>query len=216
MSGKIFVALAGNIGTGKSTAAEIIADHFDFDLYCEPVLENRFLRPYYKDMKRWSFTLQMEFLFKRLEHHDTIERARQSCVQDRSLIEDPEVFAKYLHGLGHMTDDELALYYDYFQHMNKSARQPDKLILLHTPDINVLLRRIAQRGREEESGITGTFLKGLNNYYEGFAEVARAKYELDVLVLDVTSRDIRKGEGRDWFIDQATAFFADRRQSSLF
>ncbi|MEC9397131.1 MAG: deoxynucleoside kinase, partial [Myxococcota bacterium] len=152
MSGKIFVALAGNIGTGKSTAAEIIADHFDFDLYCEPVLENRFLRPYYKDMKRWSFTLQMEFLFKRLEHHDTIERARQSCVQDRSLIEDPEVFAKYLHGLGHMTDDELALYYDYFQHMNKSARQPDKLILLHTPDINVLLRRIAQRGREEESG----------------------------------------------------------------
>ncbi|MEC9398880.1 MAG: hypothetical protein VX475_14725, partial [Myxococcota bacterium] len=67
-----------------------------------------------------------------------------------------------------------------------------------------------------ESGITGTFLKGLNNYYEGFAEVARAKYELDVLVLDVTSRDIRKGEGRDWFIDQATAFFADRRQSSLF
>lgn len=216
MSGKIFVALAGNIGTGKSTAAEIIADHFDFDLYCEPVLENRFLRPYYKDMKRWSFTLQMEFLFKRLEHHDTIERARQSCVQDRSLIEDPEVFAKYLHGLGHMTDDELALYYDYFQHMNKSARQPDKLILLHTPDINVLLRRIAKRGREEESGITGTFLKGLNNYYEGFAEVARAKYELDVLVLDVTSRDIRKGEGRDWFIDQATAFFADRRQSSLF
>jgi deoxyadenosine/deoxycytidine kinase len=216
MSGKIFVALAGNIGTGKSTAAEIIADHFDFDLYCEPVLENRFLRPYYKDMKRWSFTLQMEFLFKRLEHHDTIERARQSCVQDRSLIEDPEVFAKYLHGLGHMTDDELALYYDYFQHMNKRARQPDKLILLHTPDINVLLRRIAQRGREEESGITGTFLKGLNNYYEGFAEVARAKYELDVLVLDVTSRDIRKGEGRDWFIDQATAFFADRRQSSLF
>jgi deoxyadenosine/deoxycytidine kinase len=216
MSGKIFVALAGNIGTGKSTASEIIADHFDFDLYCEPVLENRFLRPYYKDMKRWSFTLQMEFLFKRLEHHDTIERARQSCVQDRSLIEDPEVFAKYLHGLGHMTDDELALYYDYFQHMNKSARQPDKLILLHTPDINVLLRRIAQRGREEESGITSTFLKGLNNYYEGFAEVARAKYELDVLVLDVTSRDIRKGEGRDWFIDQATAFFADREQSSLF
>ena len=214
MSGKIFVALAGNIGTGKSTASEIIADHFDFDLYCEPVLENRFLRPYYKDMKRWSFTLQMEFLI--LEHHAPIERARQSCVQDRSLIEDPEVFAKYLHGLGHMTDDELALYYDYFQHMNHTARQPDKLILLHTPDINVLLRRIAQRGREEESGITSAFLKGLNNYYEGFAEVARGKYELDVLVLDVTSRDIRKGEGRDWFIEQVAAFLTDNKQSSLF
>ncbi len=206
MAPKFFVALAGNIGTGKTTASEIIAEACSFDMYCEPVVENRFLKPYYNDMERWSFTLQMEFLLKRLEHHTLIERAPRSCVQDRSLIEDPEVFAKYLHGLGHMTDNELALYYDYFKRMHAQARQPDKVILLHTPDIHVLLRRIDQRGREEERGITPSFLRGLNNYYEGFAEVARTKYDLEVLQLDVTSRDIRRGEGRTWFIERVGEF----------
>lgn len=207
MRPRLFITLAGNIGAGKTTAAEIIADHFDFTLFCEPVVENRFLRRYYADMPRWSFTLQMEFLLKRLEHHAQIERAPGSCVQDRSLLEDPEVFAKYLHGLGHMSDDELALYYDYFQRLNHQTRQPDKVVLLHTPDVNVLLKRINQRGRQEERGITGTFLRGLNNYYEGFAEVARSKYDLDVLCVDVTDRDIRRGEGRQWFLDQLEAFF---------
>lgn len=206
MAPKLFVTLAGNIGAGKTTAAEIIASQFDFELYCEPVVENRFLRAYYKDMKRWSFTLQMEFLHKRLEHHAQIERAPRSCVQDRSLIEDPEVFAKYLHGLGNMTDDELALYYDYFQRLNAHARQPDKVVLLHTPDVNVLLKRINARGREEERGLTSNFLRGLNNYYENFAEVAQQKYDLDVLEVDVTELDIRKGPGREAFIEQVTAF----------
>ena len=197
MAHKHFIALAGNIGTGKTTAAELIADHFDHDLFCEPVVDNRFLGLYYNNMERWSFTLQMEFLLKRIEHHVEIERARSSCVQDRSLIEDPEIFAKYLHGLGNMTDDELALYYDYFQRLNAQARQPDKVILLHTPDVNVLLRRIAQRGREAERSITSTFLKGLNNYYENFLDVAQKKYGLDVHMVDVTSLDIRKGSGRE-------------------
>ena len=91
MAPRHFIALAGNIGTGKTTASELIADHFDYDLFREPVVDNRFLGPYYGDMKRWSFTLQMEFLFKRIDHHSEIERARTSCIQDRSLIEDPEL-----------------------------------------------------------------------------------------------------------------------------
>lgn len=213
MRHKTFIALAGNIGTGKTTAAELIAEHFGYELLCEPVVDNRFLRTYYQDMRRWSFTLQMEFLLKRIEHHAHIERAPQPCVQDRSLIEDPEVFAKYLHGLGNMTDDELALYYDYFQRMNATARQPDKLLLLHTSDVNVLLRRIAQRGREEERGITTAFLKGLNNYYEGFAEVARRKYTLDVRTIDVTTLDIRRGEGRARFLSEVEGFVQERARS---
>ena len=87
---KTFVALAGNIGTGKTTAAELITNHFGFDLFMEPVVENRFLRLYYHEMTRWSFTLQMEFLLKRIEHQAQIERLHRSCVQDRSLIEDPD------------------------------------------------------------------------------------------------------------------------------
>src|SRR5690554_5343800 len=160
MAPKVFVALAGNIGTGKSTAARLLSRHFGFEIFHEPVVDNRFLKSYYQDMTRWSFTLQMEFLLRRVEHHGQIDRLRGSCVQDRTLIEDPEIFAKYLHGLGHMTDTELDLYFDFFQRFNKLIRQPDKVILLHTPDTRVLMRRIAERGREEESGITAEFLRG--------------------------------------------------------
>jgi deoxyadenosine/deoxycytidine kinase len=208
MAPKIFVALAGNIGAGKSTAARILARHFGFELFHEPVLENRFLKSYYDDMTRWSFTLQMEFLLKRIEHHMLIERHHGSCIQDRTLIEDPQIFAKYLHGLGHMTDHELDLYFDFFKRFNMQVSQPDKVILLHTPDVNVLLRRISKRGREEESGITADFLKGLNGYYDSFAAVAHGKYDLDVLTIDVTDRDIRQGDGKQRFLREVHGFLS--------
>ena len=203
---RLFIALAGNIGAGKSTAAKIISRHFGCELFHEPVVENRFLRHYYDDMTRWSFTLQMEFLLRRVEHHTQIESLRGSCVQDRTLIEDPEVFAKYLHGLGHMTDPELDLYFDYFQRFNRTIRQPDRIILLHTPDVQELLRRIADRGRAEERGITPGFLRGLNGYYETFAQVATRKYDVEVLEIDVTNRDIRQGEGRQRFLEEVHDF----------
>ena len=207
MQPKLFVALAGNIGAGKSTAAKLIARHFGFELFHEPVVENRFLKHYYQDMKRWSFTLQMEFLLARVEHHRHIERLPGGCVQDRTLIEDPEVFAKYLHGLDNMNDSELDLYFDYFKRFNEHVRQPDKVVFLHTPDVNVLLRRISERGREEESGITAEFLRGLNGYYETFEQVAKRKYEMDVLKIDVTNRDFRRGEERTIFLEEIRDFF---------
>ena len=206
---KPFVALAGNIGAGKSTAAKIMSRYFGFELFHEPVVENRFLRDYYGDMKRWSFTLQMEFLLARIEHHHHIERIPGGCVQDRTLIEDPEIFAKYLHGLGHMSDNELDLYFDYFKRFNNQVRQPSKVILLHTPDVNVLLRRIAERGREEERGITVDFLRGLNGYYETFEQVAGRKYGLSVLKIDVTNRDFRKGEAREQFLEEIRLFLEE-------
>ena len=205
----MFVALAGNIGAGKTTAAQLLAEQYDFELYTEPVLENRFLKLYYGDMERWSFTLQMEFLLKRLEHHTQIDNHRGPCIQDRTLIEDPEIFAKYLHGLGHMRDEELDLYFDYFQRFNQGIEQPDKIILLHTPDVTELMRRISDRGREEESGIGAEFLRGLNGYYETFDQVAERKYDTDVLSVDVTSRDIRRGEDRAEFLTMVDEFLRD-------
>lgn len=215
MAPKLFVALAGNIGAGKSTAAKLIARHLGFEVFHEPVVENRFLKNYYADMRRWSFTLQMEFLLKRCEHHHRIERMRGGCVQDRTLIEDPEVFAKYLHGLGHMTDEELDLYFDYFKRFNSNLRQPDKVVLLHTPDVNELLRRIAERGREEERGITTEFLRGLNAYYDTFDQVATSKYGFDVLKIDVTRRDFRRGEERDEFLEEVHDFFTTGLPQSM-
>lgn len=201
-----FVALAGNIGAGKTTAAKMLSQCFGFELFDEPVIDNRFLRDYYTDMSRWSFTLQLEFLIRRVEHHELIHSVRKSCVQDRTLYEDPEIFAKYLHGLGHMTDAELDLYYEYFQRLSRHIVRPDKVICFDVGSVDVLLQRIRTRGREEEKGIGRDFLRGLNGYYAGFPLVLQEKYGVECLVLDVSTQDIRRGKGREEFLDRVSTF----------
>lgn len=205
---KRFVALAGNIGAGKTTAAKLISQKLGFELFDEPVIDNRFLRDYYADMRRWSFTLQLEFLIRRVEHHELIHTVRKSCVQDRTLYEDPEIFAKYLHGLGHMTDSELDLYFEYFQRLSRNIVQPDKVICFDVPSVEVLLSRIRTRGRQEEKGIQQQFLRGLNGYYASFPQVLQNKYGVDCLTLDVTSLDIRTNPGRMEFLDRVQTFLA--------
>lgn len=205
---KRFVALAGNIGAGKTTAAKLISQTLGFELFDEPVIDNRFLKDYYADMQRWSFTLQLEFLIRRVEHHELIHTVKKSCVQDRTLYEDPEIFAKYLHGLGNMTNAELDLYFEYFQRLTRGIAHPDKVIYFDVPSVDVLLGRIRLRGREEEKGIQAQFLRGLNGYYAGFPLVLQSKYGIDCLTLDVTSVDIRTGKGREHFLDQVTTFLA--------
>ena len=205
---KHFVSMAGNIGAGKTTAAKLISQTFGFELFDEPVIDNRFLRDYYADMRRWSFTLQLEFLIKRVEHHELIHTVRKNCVQDRTLYEDPEIFAKYLHGLGHMTNSELDLYFEYFQRVAAAVKKPDKVIYFNVPSLEVLLDRIRLRGREEEKGIDASFLRGLNGYYSSFPQVLKSKYGVDCLTLDVTKVDIRHGRRREEFLDTVTAFLA--------
>lgn len=203
---KQFIAMAGNIGAGKTTAAKMVSQKFGFELFDEPVIDNRFLKDYYRDMKRWSFTLQLEFLIRRVEHHELIHKVAKSCIQDRTLYEDPEIFAKYLHGLGNMTDQELDLYFEYFQRLTKTIAHPQKVICFDVPQVDVLLSRIRTRGREEEKGIQQAFLRGLNGYYATFPMVLSGKYGIDVLTLDVTTLDIRNGKGREHFLDQVSDF----------
>lgn len=205
---KRFVALAGNIGAGKTTAAKLISQAFGFELFDEPVIDNRFLKDYYADMRRWSFTLQLEFLIRRVEHHELIHSVKKSCVQDRTLYEDPEIFAKYLHGLGHMSNKELDLYYEYFQRLSRNIAPPDKVICFSVGSVDVLLDRIRVRGRQEERGIQSQFLLGLNGYYTSFPLVLREKYSVDCLSLDVSSQDIRRGRGREEFLDRVSSFLA--------
>ncbi len=205
---KRFVAMAGNIGSGKTTAAKMISQKFGYELFDEPVIDNRFLKDYYGQMKRWSFTLQLEFLIRRIEHHELIHTVPKSCIQDRTLYEDPEIFAKYLHGLGNMTDAELELYFEYFQRLSKSIVHPDKVICFDVPQVDVLMARIKKRGREEEKGIGSAFLRGLNGYYATFPMVLQGKYNIDVLTFDVTSLDIRGGRGAEEFMDKVTDFLA--------
>lgn len=200
--------MAGNIGAGKTTAAKLLSQKLGFELFDEPVIDNRFLREYYADMKRWSFTLQLEFLIKRVEHHELIHTVKKSCIQDRTLYEDPEIFAKYLHGLGNMTNSELDLYFDYFNRLTRNLSRPDKVICFDVPKVDVLLSRIRSRGREEERGIQAEFLRGLNGYYSSFPMVVSNKYDIHCLTLDVTTLDIRTGRGREEFLDRVTTFLA--------
>ena len=200
--------MAGNIGAGKTTAAKMISQKFGFELLDEPVIDNRFLKEYYGNMKRWSFTLQLEFLIRRIEHHELIHTVPKTCIQDRTLYEDPEIFAKYLHGLGNMTDAELELYFEYFQRLSKTIVHPDKVICFDVPQVDVLMSRIKKRGREEEKGIGSSFLRGLNGYYATFPMVLQGKYGIDVLTFDVTNLDIREGRGRQEFLDRVSTFLA--------
>lgn len=202
---KIFVAMAGNIGAGKTTAAKLISQTFDLELFEEPVIDNRFLAAYYANMKRWSFTLQLEFLIKRVQHHELISRVQKSSIQDRTLYEDPEVFAKYLHGLGHMEARELDLYFEYFERLHRELHRPDKVICF-TAKVEKLLERIKTRGRAEEGGIQDTFLEGLNGYYSAFPSICESKYGLEVLRVDVSELDIRSGEGRQLLLDRVHDF----------
>ncbi len=203
---KMFIALAGNIGCGKTTAAKLISRTFDLELFDEPVIDNRFLADYYKDMKRWSFTLQLEFLIKRTQHHELIERVPKSCIQDRTLYEDPEIFAKYLHGLGYMDDRELELYFDYFDRLNRDLHRPDKVIALTVDNVDILMNRISSRGRDEEKEMQANFLKGLNGFYTAFPNICEQKYGMEVLNLDVSELDIRTGEGRGMLLDKVNDF----------
>jgi deoxyadenosine/deoxycytidine kinase len=208
MTDKKFIAMAGNIGVGKTTAAKMISQHLGFELFDEPVIDNRFLGDYYADMKRWSFTLQLEFLIKRTQHHELISTVNRSCIQDRTLYEDPEIFAKYLHGLGYMEDRELDLYFEYFHRLNRGLHRPDKVICFTVPNVETLLTRIRSRGRKEESTVDSSFLEGLNGYYTAFPNICEQKYGMDVLKIDATDRDIRSGPGKEEFLDEVRDFIA--------
>jgi len=199
---KRFVAMAGNIGVGKTTAAKLISQHFGFELFDEPVIDNRFLRDYYTEMRRWSFTLQLEFLIRRVEHHELIRTVPKSCVQDRTLYEDPEVFAKYLHGLGFMDDRELDLYFEYFNRLNRELPHPDLILILTVDRVELLLERIRRRGRQEELGIDAAFLGGLNAYYSTFPLVCQKKYGIPIHVFSVERLDIRSPEGQRIFFQE--------------
>lgn len=199
---KIFISMAGNIGSGKTTAAKLISQKWGFELFDEPVIDNRFLSDYYAGMPRWSFTLQLEFLIRRVEHHELIRTVPKSCIQDRTLYEDPEIFAKYLHGLGFMDNRELDLYFEYFNRLNRDIQHPDLILMLAVGQVDTLLKRIRKRGRKEERGIDAAFLTGLNAYYSTFPQVCQKKYGIPIHVIPVEQVDIRSPTGKKAFYQE--------------
>ena len=166
---KLYVAVAGNIGAGKSTLTQILADTFGWSPYFESVDDNPYLSDFYADMRRWSFNLQVFFLSSRFKHQKQIEGSPGSVVQDRSIYEDVEIFARNLHDMGLMDGRDYENYVDLFSIMTSYLRPPDLLVYLRA-GVPTLVRHIQSRGRAFESSIRLDYLERLNELYEDWID----------------------------------------------
>ena len=162
---KKFVAIAGNIGVGKSTLVDMLCRHMDWEPFYEPVTENPYLADFYADMDRWSFHSQVFFLTHRLRAHYKLSQHPNSVVQDRSLYEDAEIFARNLFVQGHIKQRDYQTYRELYETMMRFLPPPDLVIYLRA-SVSTLLNRIASRGRDYERTIAPDYLQSLNDLYE--------------------------------------------------
>jgi deoxyadenosine/deoxycytidine kinase len=161
---KYFVAIAGNIGAGKSTLTSLLSAALGWEPFYEANAENPYLADFYEDMQRWSFHSQMFFLGKRLEHHHQLLQHPGSVVQDRTVYEDAEIFACNLYEQGNMSERDYDAYRRLYEAISAFLPPPDLIIYLQG-SVGTLASRIKQRGREFERNIEIAYLERLNNLY---------------------------------------------------
>jgi deoxyadenosine/deoxycytidine kinase len=166
---KKFIAVAGNIGVGKSTLVEMISPLLDCQPFYEPVTENPYLTDFYHDMLAWSFPSQIFFLTHRLRIHHDLLRTPGSVIQDRSIYEDAEVFARNLFVQGNMTERDYATYRALYLTLADTLTPPDLVIYLRA-SVDTLIRRIALRNRDYERSISPDYLENLNSLYESWIQ----------------------------------------------
>jgi deoxyadenosine/deoxycytidine kinase len=162
---KKYVAVAGNIGVGKSTLVKKLCEKLGWEPYYEPVAENPYLEDFYADMNTWAFHSQVYFLTHRLHSHRELMEYPTSVVQDRSVYEDAEIFAKNLYLHGHINGRDYATYRKLFDLFITLLPHPDLVVYLRA-SVETLRARIVMRGRQIESNITGGYLAQLNELYE--------------------------------------------------
>lgn len=161
---KHFVLVSGNIGTGKTSLTERLGEELGWETAYESVDDNPYLSDFYDDMKAWAFHLNIFFLGHRAEQHLALAKAANSTIIDRSIYEDAEIFARAAVELGSVTERDYATYRQVFNLVVDSLPSPDLLINLVTP-VPVLIKRIEDRGREMERGITSEYLELLESFY---------------------------------------------------
>lgn len=166
---KKFVAVAGNIGVGKSTLVEMLCVRLGWEPFYEPVTENPYLEDFYNDMGAWSFHSQVFFLTHRLRSHSKLGQRPGSVVQDRSVYEDAEIFAYNLFLQGYINQRDYQTYRDLYETTSRLLPPPDLVVYLRA-SVPTLQRRISNRGRDYERTITADYLHGLNNLYEQWIE----------------------------------------------
>jgi len=189
---KLFVAVAGNIGVGKTTLTRLLSQKLRWRAYYEKVIDNPYLAPFYDNMQRWSFHLQIYFLSHRFKSQKEISDWPDSCIQDRSIYEDVEIFARTLHEQGHMTDVDYENYRMLFSTMVEYLRKPDIIIYLRA-SVDSLVERILNRGRDFETTIDRAYLEQLGFAYERWIDEAEAE-GYKILRIDTESKNFEENE----------------------
>jgi deoxyadenosine/deoxycytidine kinase len=174
------IAIAGNIGSGKSTLVEFLARSYDVQPFYEPNDENPYLPAFYENMRQWAFHSQIYFLASKFKLHQALDRAEGVVALDRTIFEDAEIFATALHRMRHIDKRDWLTYRSFYESILEAIKPPDLLIYLRCP-MRSLRRRIKLRGREMEQDIPLSYLKRLDRLYEEWI----ARYTMsEVLVLD--------------------------------
>ncbi len=178
------IAIAGNIGSGKTTLTQMLAKRYSWTPKYEPVDLNPYLKDFYADMKRWSFNLQIYFLNTRFKDVVDISRSTKIIIQDRTIYEDACIFAPNIHSMGNMSDRDFKNYTDLFNLMISLVKKPDLMIYLRS-SIPHLITKIQKRGREYEQSLQIDYLKGLNDRYEDWFK----GYDGELLIVDADNID---------------------------
>ena len=165
--GDMHIAIAGNIGAGKTTLTELLAKHYKWKPQYEDVVQNPYLDDFYAEMERWSFNLQVYFLNSRFRQTLDIHNSKNTVIQDRTIYEDAHIFAPNLHAMGLMTHRDFENYSSLFQLMESLVKGPDLLIYLRSSIPN-LVNHIHKRGRVYENSISIEYLSRLNERYEAW------------------------------------------------
>ena len=173
------IAIAGNIGCGKTTLTRMLAEHYGWEPRFESVTNNPYLADFYDDMERWSFNLQIYFLNKRFKDVVEISKSSDVIIQDRTIFEDACIFAPNLHNQGKMSDRDFETYQDLFQLMMSLVEKPDLMIYIRS-SISTLVGQIQKRGREYEQTIRLDYLQGLERLYEKWIE----NYDGKLIIID--------------------------------
>ncbi|MFO7617492.1 MAG: deoxynucleoside kinase [Bacteroidales bacterium] len=179
------IAIAGNIGSGKTTLTRILSKHYGWEPHFEDVDDNPYLNDFYSDMQRWSFNLQIYFLNSRFNQILEIRKKKKTVIQDRTIYEDAFIFAPNLHAMGLMSTRDFENYYTLFTLMASLIEPPDLVIYLRA-SVPTLVNQIQKRGRKYENSIRLDYLKRLNERYESWVETYR---DGKLLVVDADSMD---------------------------
>ncbi len=205
---KRFIAIAGNVGVGKSTLTGLLAERLGWEPFFEAVDENPYLADFYADMRTWSFHSQIYFLSRRLRHHRQLLDRPNSVVQDRSVYEDAEVFARNLYLQGDMDERDYRSYRELYEVLTSFLPPPDLVVYLRA-SVPTFLRRISMRGRDYEKSISADYLERLNRLYEEWIEgftlcpiLTVSADELDFVANDahlalITEKILEKLHGRE-------------------